>query len=447
MIKRDKFIKLSLKRKRKRLIRKRRNIYYLSDEQFSLKNFKIKLEEKIIKNYKSKFFDYLVFKRFITGQETAVTNIAIPLGFCLNNYYNETIDILKEITYSVWLNKGKSITIDFTNCKFVGHSALFLLQILRLELTSEFEKLDKRLTVLQTKSDMKIIKSLEHAVNLDLLMCGFLMDNIEVEKHIKPINTLGYLKGQKAQKHYLENRKGKNAKTIVDYINNCLKNNSYELSIDGEKNILDMVGEILSNAEDHSPFNTYYVTANYKQFHYEDGSMVGELYMSFLNFGFSIYEGFVETKDDNKELYDELKKGSEMIKMSVPFSEDNLFTLYALQDGVSRLKFKDQSRGTGTMKFLNCFFEFGDYHNNEKKHSPNFSILSGKTQLICDNKYKPFIKNGEYFLSLNDDKDLSLPPSKEHLKNLDFNFPGTLLSVSAFLNNEHITKKITSENN
>jgi hypothetical protein len=171
------------------------------------------------------------------------------------------------------------------------------------------------------------------------------------------------------------------------------------------------------------------------------------MYLSFLNFGYTIYEGFLETKIDNNNLYNQLKTGCDQIKTKTNFSDENLFTLYALQDGVSRLKFKDESRGTGTMKFLNCFFEFGDYHDTVKKHSPSLSILSGKTELVCDNKYKPFEIKGEYFLSLNDDKDLTQPPSSKHLKNLDYSFPGTLLTVRVLLNNEHIRKKILSENN
>lgn len=442
-----KFLELSKKRTKKNHKRKRKNKIFISSRYTSVQNFRIKYEEKVIKNFKSNLLEYLVDKKFITGFESTNIIITIPDVFCLNSNYKYTIETIKDVVYSIWINAGKHITIDFSDCTDVGHSALFLLQILRLELQSEFLKLDNRLKTLTTKTNIEIIKSLKSHVNLDLLMCGYIMDDIPIEKHIEPINTLGYLKGKKEQKHYLENRKGKNAKSIVDYINNCLKNNLVELTIDGEKNILDMVGEILSNAEDHSPFNTYYVTANYKQFRYDDGSIVGELYLSFLNFGFSIYEGFLETKDDNIDLYTSLKNGCDSIKTKIAFSDENLFTLYALQDGVSRLKFKDESRGTGTMKFINCFFEFGDYFNIEKKHSPNLSILSGKTQLICDNKYKPFNKNGEFFLSLNDEDDLSEPPSKNHLKDLYYSFPGTLLSIRALLNQEHITKKFTNENN
>ena len=445
----NKFLLVSLKRHRKLLKRKRKGKVYASEKYNSVQKFRIKYETKLVSNFKSKLFDFLIENKFITGYEDAKEEILIPHIFCLEEHYNETIEIIGEIIISIWYNAGKTITIDFSKCNYVGHSALFLLQILRLELQSDFNDLNKRLSVLTSKVDINIIKSVNKSVNLNLLLCGYLNSEVEIEDGVEPINTLGYLKGKKEQKSYLENKKGINAKIIVNYINNCLKRNAFELSETGANDISSMIGEILSNAEDHSPFSTYYVTANYTQFNSNEiENNVGELNLSFLNFGYSIYEGFCETKEENKDLFDVLDDACSIIRMKAAFSEDNLFTLFALQDGVSRLKFSNASRGTGTMKFINCFFSFGDYQNNDRKQSPTLSILSGKTQLICDNKYQPFEKDNMYYVSLNDENDLSLPPNKSHLKDLRYKFPGTILSVKAYLNKDHISKKITvNENN
>ncbi|WP_456313542.1 hypothetical protein [Pseudomonas shirazensis] len=438
-----KFLLVSLKRQRKLLKRKRKKNIYASDKYNSVQKFRINYETKLISNFKSKLFDFLIENNFVTGNEEIKHKVLIPYKFCLDEHYNETIEVIGEIIFSIWSNTGKTIIIDFSDCKYVGHSALFLLQILRLELQGDFNELNKRLSVLNSKVDISIIKSDDKTVNLNLLLCGYLNSDVEVEDGVEPINTLGYLKGKKEQKSYLENKKGINAKIIVNYVNNCLKRNYFELSEVGANDISSMIGEILSNAEDHSPFSTYYVTANYSQFNEgKTENTVGELNLSFLNFGYSIYQGFCETKDDNKELFDVLDKACSHIKSKSNFSEDNLFTLFALQDGVSRLKFRNASRGTGTMKFINCFFSFGDYQNNVKKQSPILSILSGNTQLICDNKYQPFEKDNKYYVSLNDENDLSLPPNKSHLKNLRYKFPGTILSVKAYLNKDHISKKI-----
>jgi hypothetical protein len=439
----NKFLLISLKRERKRLKRKRKDNIHINDNTTSIQRFRINYETKIITNFKSKLFQFLVDSKFVSGTEDILEEIVIPYKFCLEEHYNETVEKIGEIILSIWENVGKNITIDFSKCEYVGQSALFLLQILRLELQSDFNDLNNRLSVLNSKIDIKIIKSKDNTVNLNLLLCGFITPDIEFEDGVTPINSMGFLKGKKEQKSYLENKKGINATIIVKYIDECLRRNSFELSEIGKNDITGMIGEILSNAEDHSPFSSYYVTANYTQIsNNEINHNVGLLNLSFLNFGYSIYEGLLENKIENAELFDVLRSGCSSIQMKAPFTDDNLFTLFALQDGVSRLKFSDESRGTGTMKFINCFFSFGDYQNNDKKQSPYLSILSGNTQLVCDNKYKPFEQDNKCYVSLNDENDLSLPPKKSHLKDLKYKFPGTLLSIKAFLNEEHISKKI-----
>lgn len=443
----NKFLLISLKRHRKLLKRKRKKNIQINDKSTGIQRFLVQYETKVVKNFRSKLFQFLVDNGFVSGGEEISDEIIIPYKFCLEEYYNETIEIIGQIALSIWENIGKNITIDFSKCEYVGQSALFLLQILRLELQSDFNDLNNRLSVLNSKIDIKIIKSKDITVNLNLLLCGYFTaeDEFELEEGVTPINTLGYLKGKKQQKSYLENKKGINATKIVDYINECLIRNSFELSETGVNDITGMIGEILSNAEDHSPFSSYYVTANYTQIKdNENDENVGLLNLSFLNFGYSIYEGLLETKHDNSELFKELQYGCMVLQTKATFTDENLFTLFALQDGVSRLKYKDESRGTGTMKFINCFFSFGDYQNTNKQQSPTLSILSGNTQLICDNKYKPFVTDNKCYVSLNDDNDLSLPPNKSHLKDLRYKFPGTLLSVRAFLNQDHISNKISN---
>ncbi len=168
-----------------------------------------------------------------------------------------------------------------------------------------------------------------------------------------------------------------------------------------------------------------------------------------MNWGFSIYEGFEGTKKENYAAYDSISTHYEVMKSqyrSFNFTKENIFTLTALQDGVSRLKYVEKSRGTGTMKFINSFFSFGDYEDPQKGFSPQLTIFSGNTILICDNKYKPFERDKIWMLSLNEEKDVTKPPERTHLLHTSDYFPGTMLSVRLFLNKSHITKKISNGN-
>lgn len=166
-----------------------------------------------------------------------------------------------------------------------------------------------------------------------------------------------------------------------------------------------------------------------------------------MNFGFSIYKGLEETKEKNSEMYNALDQLYRSLGV-VSFSRENLFTLYALQDGISRLKFEDESRGTGTMTFINCFYAIGDYENTERELAPQLSILSGTTQLICNNKHRPQkTETGNFLFTLNRENSLQKPPDSENLLSLKHDFPGTILSVRFCLNSSNIQKKVGANGN
>lgn len=436
---------LQRKREKKRLKRLRKPRYFhgLNSVFIKEQNFRISVDKKIASNFKSSLYSFLVETKFITGYEKSKLSIQIPKEFSLSENYNKTIETIKDIIYSLWKNVGKEVELDFTNCQVVDQPALFLLQILRLELSNDLLSLDKRLSVLSSKTKFKITESKIQSVNLDLFLCGYL-PKVSVKKGLQPIDTLGYIKGSKSQKHFLENRKGIIGTNIVSYIDKCLMHNSYSLTADGKGTLGNMIGEILNNAEDHSPLNTYYVTANYYIDKGENNENVGILNLSFMNFGYSIYEGLEQTQNDNKEVYSFLNE--RFIELGkVPFSKENIFTLYALQQGVSRLKYQDKSRGTGTMTFINCFYSIGDYENTARELSPKLSILSGTTHILCNNKYRPFkSSDGSFLLSLNSENDLNKPPDDKNVLSLKYNFPGTILSVRFCLNEAHIQKKLES---
>lgn len=454
MKKPDKYIItfLQKKREKRRIKRLRSHSIYKGEKSVFLKvqRFRKKVDRLIASNFKFPLYDYFIEKGFITGHELISETIEIPVDFSFCKNYDNTIETLKNFTASIFKNIGKDITLDFSNCAHVDYTALFVLQILRLEFLEELNKLDKRMTVLSGKGQFKVTNSPHQKVNKLLFMAGLIPQvDLKIEG-LLPIDTIGYLKGSKSQKHYSENKKGIIATKIVHYINKCLGHHDYTLQVDGINDFGGLISEILNNAEDHSPFNTYYASANFlrePQNNRED-NVVGEINLTFMNFGFSIFEGLEETKIENNVLYSSLELIYNTVKKSkhfLPFSKENFFTLYALQDGISRLKYNDESRGSGTVRFITSFFSFGDYEDVVKEYHPSLSIVSGSTQLICDNKYKPVMKEGVFVLSLNSENDLRKPPEQSNLTSLNHGFPGTIFTVKIYLNKEHISKKINGD--
>lgn len=449
------YILLQKKRERKRL--KRKNIHYRGND-FERSNYDknylylVEKDKKILTNFKSELLTFFIHKGFLNDSQTINSSVQINKIFSFHRDYDITIEKIKEVTYSIGYSLGEKIILDFSKCEEADHGALFVLNVIKTELENEYRRFNRRLSVTNCVPEFEIIQSSYSEVNRNLLLLNIVnTTTLGDEVSLKPVNSLGLLVGSRAQKHYQENKKGVICNKILMHLNSCLNRHGYQINNQGCGYMLGMISEILNNNEDHSSINAYYATANFseeKQIE-SDQEIVGQLNLEFLNFGFSIFEGFEVTKEQNIENYTKINMHYELMKEAnagFPFSKENIFTLTALQDGVSRLKYIEQSRGTGTMKFINSFFSFGDYEDQNKGYSPELTILSGNTILICDNTYKPFCKEKVWMLSLNKEQDISIPPDKSHLINVKNFFPGTKLSVRLYLNKNHITQKINNGN-
>lgn len=440
---------LAEKRERKRLNRIRRRKVYLNDFITINKEqqFRITADQKIIDLFKSNLLSFLKDNDFFIEIKQTKAEVQFPKQFVLKNNYSETIKYINQTVNAILSNLGKEISLDFSVCTDVDQAALFVLQIITYEIKSDLHDLNKKLKALSVDIKINIIESQEKKVNLHLLLCGFI-NNAKLSKEVQPIDTLGFLKGSKTQKHYLENKKGVFATKIVNYIDKCLMRNSLALTSVGKGDIGNMIGEILNNAEDHSPLQTYYISANYylEKDVTDHQNTYGVLSLSFLNFGYSYYEGLESNKNENIEMYEKLDNLYKSNKWG-GFTRENLFTLYALQEGVSRLKFEDESRGTGTITFINCFYSIGDFESPNQKIRPQLSLISGNTQITCKNGYKPYVENNRFYISLNQENSLSAPPDSRFLKDLKVKFPGTLLNVQFCLNENHLKEKLKNNEN
>lgn len=444
-----------LREKRERKSENRKRKIKRTPSKFSayykVVEFKKKVDREIIKRFGFKLYDFLVENGFIDGGETVSNEIKVSPDFSFCTNYEKTIETVRNLIASIIYNAGSQIIINFKDCTKVDQLSLFVLQIFKLEFSEKFNRLDQKLSILTSKVTFKIVPSTDDYVNKMLFAHGLSSEATEVKvAGLMPQKGIGYIKGSKSQKHYSENKKGAIATRIRYFLNECLREHGYEFNPGGENEIDGLLSEILGNGEDHSPFDTYYSTANYfLEFESQsENDAVGEINLSVMNFGYSIYEGLEETKSENHENYSLIESLFDHVysKVNGKFTtKDNLFTLYALQEGVSRLKFEDSSRGNGTMKFINSFFALGDFEDNERNYHPELTIISGSTQVICDTKYKPFQKDGINFLSLNIEEDISIPPDPSNLKKLLTPFPGTVLNARIYLNKVHLSKKINGD--
>lgn len=437
----NKRAKKQLKNAKKRALGK--NIYKGATRRNHLINFYRAYDIRILENSSSKLIS------FFEGKYKDIFKVRnyykIPKVFSLKRNYEETLEIIISLNYTIFEFRGLDlkITLDFSLCEDVDLPSLFLLQICRIQMMGDLERINKRLSVIKFIPKIDVLKSEKDIVNKLLWLNGFIeVDELTFEKgDLVPLHTIGFLSGRKQQRSYLENKKGKFIARTVSYINRCLNDIGFELSLEGKGFVDGILSEMLNNAEDHSAFENWYLTANYfKNLTInEEDEKIGELNLAIFNFGYSIFEGIEEKKSDNKEQYQIMNDLFETYIVDKKISKDNYFTLLSLQEGISRLKYTDKSRGTGTIKFIKSFLELGEFENDSLKSK--LHIFSGCTEVICENKYKPFTKEGVNLLSLNSVRDLTQKQDPENLKELKISFPGTMLNAKIYLNQNFLDKK------
>ncbi|WP_020597188.1 hypothetical protein [Spirosoma panaciterrae] len=157
-----------------------------------------------------------------------------------------------------------------------------------------------------------------------------------------------------------------------------------------------------------------------------------------MNFGDTIYEKFKDPKCPNQTVVKQMQRLSETYTRKrwfskAEFEEETLWTLYALQEGVT--SHKDWKRGNGSIRFIDSFFSLkGD---TEYDNLSSMTIISGNTRIIFDGSYqietKEIIRDGKTHrfkvMPFNQTGDIEEQPDKKLVKFVPDYFPGTMLSA------------------
>lgn len=331
--------------------------------------------------------------------------IEIPKVFSILHNTDESLQMVASIHTSVHVLKGSTIRLNFAKCEKTDLHTLMILRIIFNEYRFSQHKLQGKLQTFDVLSNLLVHPSRHDSVNKKLVAVGILSSITTPIDDMMPISTTGIFKGDKNRRHFQENQKGAVATKITAYVSQvCADRYKCRLGIEAKSELQSLVAEVLNNAEDHGLENVWFAAATLFEANrlgkVTDDEVIGELSITIMNFGHSFYEGFEGTKVENIDEYDEVDRMYKMVSAKrggSKFSRENYFTLYALQDGVSRLKFKQESRGTGTMKFINSFLFLGDYEDSSGKYQPSLAILTGHTLLTCNTKYRTFkLGNNDY---------------------------------------------------
>lgn len=244
---------------------------------------------------------------------------------------------------------------------------------------------------------------------------------------------------------------------LVSYISECLGKCNRALTGDAEKELSDIIGEVLANAEEHSTTQQRYLIGYFKM-NQDQADALGIFNLVIFNFGDTIYQKFKDPKCPNQDVVNQMRELSKSYTErgffarlfgGPSFEEESLWTLYALQQGVTR--YKDWDRGNGTMEFIESFFALkGD---NLQDTNSRLTLFSGKTRIMFDGTYAPQTRTMEEpdgsikeakVMTFNHSSDIREQPDRKFVNFAKEFFPGTMISAKIYIKSSNTEVKFHS---
>ena len=430
--------------------------YILKRERLYKKRTRKILKMRAKKNKKNKLkylkelhIQELVFLReqgFCSKKRThqKKVNIVVPQVFSLTKNADKTLEVLKRIADIGYDNNICDIFIDHTRCKELGIAASTIMDVILMSI-KKYRK-DKHIKcIIRGVIDNENIKVKAILAASGILKhLGFDEDKEWEEKVI----TLDLVTGS-------HSNSAQTATKIADYFNSCLGANSYEFTDRGYNLVGKLIGEVIDNCSMHAKiyckqlkkdYFRWYALGHYH--HYDEG--YGECQLVLFNFGKTIYEGLKDSKDAYvPQILNKLTNKRKQDIVDGKTTEEVLWTLYSLQEGISRLKDEDKTHGTGTITLLDTFNSISGIVDNNKENSNNggkMSIISGKAYIKFDKKYilskdlYGIMKSDFKVIAFNNSNNLLESPDYEYVRSLKTSFPGTVISMQFPIDGKYISK-------
>ena len=453
-----------MKNSTKRKLKKRRYWEKVSRKALKKKN-KIK-KSKIRKQKKDKrqhidqnkrknniLLDFLTLSNFNKKRRTDIYNnkatIYIPEIFSFIENPDDTIETLQRVMYLGLRKDVHEIELDHSNCSELEIGASAVMDILLLCVKDLKRIKGKTFNLGGVLPEDKNIR--------EILFISGILNTLGLVRHDElpsMVKKLEMIHGGSdvlkifRNQHYTS---GEAATEITNYFNDCLSTQGFNLNSEGKKLVSEMVGEVIDNCGLHSgDFSQWYAIGHYTMTGHVE---YGECMLSIFNFGQTIYEG-LNSPSTSPIIKDDLLNMSKTHRGFFGvggWCEEVLWTLYSLQDGVSRLRDSqtDPDRGTGTIKLINSFQQIGDTYKGKKA---KMSIVSGNSYILFDHKYS--LKeiniqgaNGmekRSIIAFNSTNNLDEPPDANNVKRLHNYFPGTIISMKFYLDKKFIAERINS---
>ena len=258
---------------------------------------------------------------------------------------------------------------------------------------------------------------------------------------------------QKTARAHASDERDRVSDGFARYLDACLVDYGIGLSDVGLARVLGLLSEVIGNSEDHGQRPDWWLGGYLRRMDDEHG----DCHIALFNFGETIARSMKRLPEDSM-LREQIERlaGQHVRKrfFGTHFGEDELWTLYALQAGASRFQTSptemNSTRGQGLADMITLFQELGGTARDGD--GPRMCLVSGSTYIRFEPRLYPMrerqVGGGESrrIIAFNDTNDLTLPPNPHNVRRLRAFFPGTVISLSLYLDRTHLRQLHSSEN-
>jgi hypothetical protein len=378
------------------------------------------------------------------GREQIAT-IKIPRVFSFLEDPAGAMQTLERIRSIAGRNNIRHIEIDCSDCETLGLCASVVMDVslmqakkhrakrVPLTISGKFSKKSDAVNVLLKAS------GIPHQMGLPE---SFL--DAELEKRVRRADLLQGTSNRRDRSP----QRNIAAEALTKYFDGCLSSLGYELKREGKKYLGNLLTEVIGNAQEHGG-SKWYTIGHWHEEKHDGTKRHGRCHIVIFNFGTTICESFAlpDVSPGFRERLEILARSHEGKRYFALFGDkwdrETLFTLYALQERVSRFTGlpTGKDRGNGTVDIIDFFTKL----SGEK--SAKMCIVSGHSYILFDGAYKlqPVVRDNEEFqvVAFNETNDLEEPPNHDYVYRLPTSFPGTIVSIDLMLDEEYLNKVLS----
>lgn len=378
-------------------------------------------------------------------------HLYIPECFSLIENYEESFDFLKRLFVALHRNKTDELLLDYSKCERIDVDASICMDVMLAEFISHYNRcrklgykgnFDRGITPINF--DKEHIRNVLFSIGAYRNLRGFTIKSPKFEALPVLINDHNHPE--------VWSKSEVDLTKIVEYIKLCLKKLNRELTADAENEFYKVIGEIMSNSLEHGTMRHSFAIGFFDETHNEDEHF-GIFNFSIFNFGDTIYQTFKNENCPNKKAVIQMSELSEDYTKKgwfrkAAFEEETLWTLYALQEGVTS---KEKKRGNGSIQYIENFFKLkGDLL---KDNISRMVIVSGNTRIMFDGTYQiiPKQKEGENrkykMITFNNSGEIHDEPDKKFVTFAPHFFPGTMISARILIKFDNTNEQTKGHEN